>query len=618
MLFNKTTLFFALVFFSFFSVKSQETAWNHQTVVDVSFQNPKEAQQLLKDILSRANAALPDSTEALAYSKLGITYSMTAQNDSANYFFNKGVKKAERNKLLKAKILSNKGINLRMMAWYPDAIDALNSSMLLYEDLQNDEGKAIVHGELASVYSYLKLNDSVISHLQTGLNLLADEPNNPSVTVLKQKLANAYLNKGDYAFARQQYEDLLPKLASSKNHNYYYTLLSYAECLQIDGQLDEAAKVLKEASNGLESLGDSAHHYLAKGKLAKIAYEQDSIELAKDLYRTAYQGLLDLRSPRLMEIAGAYMEFLNETQQYAATTQLLEQLREAEAYPNLAMNAQTEMHLLTQAIRANAALQNYGNAFHLSERRNAISDSLKRAINTIEIAKIEEAFENNIHLSRNENLREQNHLLEQYNTIKTLIIILGILFFIMVLGVIVYARKKDRQELEIQKEAFENAERARLHLAEKEHLERELTEQLRVALQDKERELTAVSLEMANLQKNIEQVIENSTGSKKPSNGDIAGSLQRILKNANYWEFFKKKFVEVHPNFFSNIKKAFPELTDTEVDFCSLVKVRMENKEIASLLGITHASVISKKYRIRKKMGLQDQDNSLEEFIENL
>jgi hypothetical protein len=36
------------------------------------------------------------------------------------------------------------------------------------------------------------------------------------------------------------------------------------------------------------------------------------------------------------------------------------------------------------------------------------------------------------------------------------------------------------------------------------------------------------------------------------------------------------------------------------------------------LLGITHASVISKKYRIRKKMGLQEQENSLEEFIENL
>jgi DNA-binding CsgD family transcriptional regulator len=62
----------------------------------------------------------------------------------------------------------------------------------------------------------------------------------------------------------------------------------------------------------------------------------------------------------------------------------------------------------------------------------------------------------------------------------------------------------------------------------------------------------------------------------------------------------------------------FPELTDNDIAFCSLLKLQLTNKEIASLLGISHQSVISKKYRVKKKMQLHDNDESFDQLMREL
>jgi DNA-binding CsgD family transcriptional regulator len=55
--------------------------------------------------------------------------------------------------------------------------------------------------------------------------------------------------------------------------------------------------------------------------------------------------------------------------------------------------------------------------------------------------------------------------------------------------------------------------------------------------------------------------------------------------------------------------KAYPQLTQGERDFCSFVKLNLSNKEIAHLLQISPESVITKKYRILKKLELAKETN---------
>jgi len=52
----------------------------------------------------------------------------------------------------------------------------------------------------------------------------------------------------------------------------------------------------------------------------------------------------------------------------------------------------------------------------------------------------------------------------------------------------------------------------------------------------------------------------------------------------------------------------FPVLTKNDIQFCSLLKLNLTYKEIASLLQISYESAVTKKYRIKKKIGIADDE----------
>jgi len=83
------------------------------------------------------------------------------------------------------------------------------------------------------------------------------------------------------------------------------------------------------------------------------------------------------------------------------------------------------------------------------------------------------------------------------------------------------------------------------------------------------------------------------------------------------WEKFKKTFHEVYPNFFASLRYRFPPITASELRLSALIKMNLSLKEAANMLGISNDSVKKSRYRLKKRLGLLDED-SLEEFIGNL
>ena len=55
-------------------------------------------------------------------------------------------------------------------------------------------------------------------------------------------------------------------------------------------------------------------------------------------------------------------------------------------------------------------------------------------------------------------------------------------------------------------------------------------------------------------------------------------------------------------------------LKQTDLKICALVKLNFPSKDMAKLLGISVESVHTSRHRLRKKLGLERNDN-LEEFI---
>lgn len=103
---------------------------------------------------------------------------------------------------------------------------------------------------------------------------------------------------------------------------------------------------------------------------------------------------------------------------------------------------------------------------------------------------------------------------------------------------------------------------------------------------------------------------------KKP----IKGLLARINENyANdkYWEEFRSIFDQLHNSFFTTLLENAPVLTQNDLRLLSLIKMNLSNQEIATLLGISPDSLRVSKYRIKKKLNLQ-QDDSLSNFLQSL
>jgi len=60
------------------------------------------------------------------------------------------------------------------------------------------------------------------------------------------------------------------------------------------------------------------------------------------------------------------------------------------------------------------------------------------------------------------------------------------------------------------------------------------------------------------------------------------------------------------------------KLAPKEVEICNFVKQGLTNKEIAELLNINERTVETHRYRIRKKLGITNQEDNLAVYLQNL
>ncbi|WP_343658128.1 tetratricopeptide repeat protein [Chryseobacterium sp.] len=80
---------------------------------------------------------------------------------------------------------------------------------------------------------------------------------------------------------------------------------------------------------------------------------------------------------------------------------------------------------------------------------------------------------------------------------------------------------------------------------------------------------------------------------------------------------FLLKFKELYPDFVKALLDINPDLENSELSFCAMLKLRFSAKEIADFTFVQHRSVQQKKYRIRKRLNIPGETD-IYEFFENL
>jgi len=90
--------------------------------------------------------------------------------------------------------------------------------------------------------------------------------------------------------------------------------------------------------------------------------------------------------------------------------------------------------------------------------------------------------------------------------------------------------------------------------------------------------------------------------------------IDKNLEPTQHWEHFEALFNQLHHNFMQRLKEQYPQLTSRDLKLCAYLRMNLDSKEIASLMGLSVRGAEDLRYRVRKKMQL-DTATNLAEFI---
>jgi DNA-binding CsgD family transcriptional regulator len=181
-----------------------------------------------------------------------------------------------------------------------------------------------------------------------------------------------------------------------------------------------------------------------------------------------------------------------------------------------------------------------------------------------------------------------------------------------------YDHKKELIKARIQKEKDEQLKMAKIE-SEKKFMELE-NKRLEEEIKYKSNELANSTLSIIKKNEILKEIKKDIiTKSKKgeynnKSVMEVIDLINKSLRSDEDWQVFLSNFDLAHENFLKRLKSRYPDLTPKDLRFCAYLRMNISSKEIASLLNISVRGVEIKRYRLRKKL-LLNPENDLVEFV---
>jgi DNA-binding CsgD family transcriptional regulator len=83
------------------------------------------------------------------------------------------------------------------------------------------------------------------------------------------------------------------------------------------------------------------------------------------------------------------------------------------------------------------------------------------------------------------------------------------------------------------------------------------------------------------------------------------------------WAHFRSLFEKVYPGFLDRLRDKFLDLSPAEMRLMILTKLNLSTREMAHMLGVSVEAIRKSRYRLRKKLNLEEESN-LEVLIQKI
>ena len=220
------------------------------------------------------------------------------------------------------------------------------------------------------------------------------------------------------------------------------------------------------------------------------------------------------------------------------------------------------------------------------QRHYYLSDSLNRVIsqNNFNTVQIKLAYEKN---TQDFKLLKKERQAEVTRRNLLLVALLSL----VLIGLLLYNQQRLKTKLAVQQQSIAEAEKD----AAKEQL---------------------LMFTQTLLEKN-EQIEQLNTSLQQQTIATNDELIHQTLLTDYDWNRFKELFEKIHPDFFNRLKNIAAGVTQSEMRLAALIKLNLDNKQMASMQGISVSSLRGNKTRLRQKLNIS-VETDLDEVIKQL
>lgn len=541
---------------------------------------------------------------ARCYRKIGISYIYESSLDSAVIFLNKGLDMARNIHSVKAQgaILNNLAECYSKQGRNDKALEAYEESASLFLSLPDSIAYAGVLINISAVYDEAGKAKMAIEKALQAIDVKESVGDSAQLAFYYNKVAELF--KGLNSPKWKEYLMTAYYLSKNPDHTTFYTNITIFNNMGFvadsEGRLEDAiayydtAYMIAKKYNhidGIETgLSNKASLYLKMGdyEKASLLYRQavEAGEKGENVYRKTDNLINAGRLEIKLKHYSSAISYLRMANDYANEYD----------YPKF---EQESYALLSEAY------ENTGQ-WELALKADRKSMLLKDSLEGLEI----KAFLHELEIRyKSEKQAQQIMFLEKENLFNkkqkrglAALLFTSVVLTITIIGLFYFRSRTLRQQKEMAEQ--------------KKEIYKLGQEKLRLAIDQKNRELSSLALKIAQkteilseLKKGVEKDHENIDG--------LIKGIERQLNTKEDWEAFRFHFEEVHPEFFNKLKRLFPSLTPNEERLCAFIKLNLSTKKIAQLNNNTVVAVDKGRNRLRKKLGLSP-DISIKDFLDTV
>lgn len=563
-----------------------------EKVFQLIFTDQEKAIEVIDSLISK-NQNFSEVNQGRHYSLKGVYFGVQNELDSAAFYFSKALKIVPKEDFFYPNLANNLSIVYKKKGEYKNALDLSTKALSIAYEQENNEAKGKLYSEMASLYKSINKYDLAVKYSLKSIEIEEqnEAENQKFIYNKKQRLANLYRELGNYNFAKEIYEEILPYYENTVYIDARVsTYINYAATLIYLNENTKALFYLEKAEQLFTDFQNEELVAFYKVVYANYHAKNGNLSEAELNYKNALSHF-DKQWDNYPQTLNAYLSFLDKNNRYKEVVNYSSNFRPLEELETVGLKD----HIAYNFLMANAHenLENFQKATTYYKANYALQDSLQNQVNFALAKDLQAKYQNEIITQKNINL---NQKLSQESKQKFFILGFGLLSACFLVLLIIKFKNKATFERKLNET-----------LTEKLKIEQKLIDFKDNLLEEQKKELISRSLDAHQLEEDFRQLKANTE--KFGEVNENIKSIENVVSPKQQLQKIKYEFARLYPNFQPSLEKKYPALSKSEVLFLTLIKLDFSFKEIASILNISHKSVISKKYRICKKMELNQKDD---------